>query len=159
MAPLQPRFSVSHGAFVREREVKISTTSGRIKDATLSLHVLARHDNNIGSSLHHPAPQQRRKNFLLPKPDRMVIQRHCGGRARTVSVDSMCGCFLFSVKQFWWCYTITAADNAFKDIWSWGSLQRAQAESGMHSLRHLKVLYLVAQDAFRVVDRHGSGSL
>lgn len=99
MVPPQPRFSVSQGAFVREREVRISNTSGRIRDATLSLHVLARHNKNIGGSLHHPAPQQRRKNFS-PKPDRMVIQSHCGGRARAGSVDTMWGCFLFGVKQF-----------------------------------------------------------
>lgn len=91
---------VSHGAFVREREAKISNTSGRIRDATLSLHVLARHNNNIGGSLHHPAPPQRRRNFLLPRPGRMVIESHCGRRARTVSVNSMCGCFLSGVKQF-----------------------------------------------------------
>lgn len=45
----------------------------RIRDATLSLHVLARHNNNTGSSFHHPAPQQRGKNFLLPKSDIIVI--------------------------------------------------------------------------------------
>lgn len=35
----------------------------------------------------------------------------------------------------------------------------AQADSGRHRRRHLKALYLVAQDALRVVDGHGCGSL
>lgn len=64
---------------LREKEVNISNTSGRICDMMLSLHVLARHNNNIGGSLHNSAPQQqRRENFLLRKADRMVIGRYCG---------------------------------------------------------------------------------
>lgn len=81
---------------LREKEVKISNTSGRICDMMLSLHVLARHNNNIGGSLHNSAPQQRRENFLLRKPERMVIGKYCSVYTRTVSVD-MCGCFV--VKQ------------------------------------------------------------
>lgn len=73
MIPLQPLLSVSHGASVREREVNISNTSGRRRDAMFSLHVLARHNNNIGNNVHNPAAHQRRDNFQLRKPEIMVI--------------------------------------------------------------------------------------
>lgn len=80
-------------ALLREKEVKISNTSGRRRDVMLSLHVLARHNNNIGGSLHDPAPQQRRVNFLLRKPERMVLIRYCCVYTRTARVDNVCGCF------------------------------------------------------------------
>lgn len=145
-------------ALLREKEVIISNTSGRRRDVMLSLHVLARHNNNIGGSLHNRAPQQRRENFLLRKPERMVIfktllrvHKDCarGQHVCMFLLSNISGDITQSQQQI----------IQLKTIWSRWSLQRAQAESGRHRRRHLKALYLVAQDALRVVDGHGCGSL
>lgn len=61
-------------ALLREKEVKISNTSGRIRDMMLSLHVLARHNSNIGGSLlilHHNNAE---RTFCYENPKEWCLQ-------------------------------------------------------------------------------------